>query len=192
MDLSKLPKLSETPRPPPQPGPEAPRVPVARVEPAQFGLGAEAWISLAFGMLLLLISHNTLGYFSSKLFHTSFEPFPDPTRQYPARCDFILYMDGTKIFYRDTVTFWSDLVVTLFAITLILDGLILLRARRAGVILCALAVTTIATLANLFYLVRTISGGLPIISILAVIFGVYIAIYQWNLYKSRTAARAGA
>src|SRR5438874_1353574 len=155
MDLSKLPKLSETPRAP-QAAQESPSV-AARAEAAQIGTGAEAWISLAFGVFLLLFAHNTLGYFSSKVFHTSFEPYADPTRPYPARCDFILYSDGTKIFYRDTTNFWSDLVVTLFAITLILDGVVLLRARKPGIVLCALCITTIATLANVFYLVRTIS-----------------------------------
>ncbi len=67
------------------------------------------------GVLLLVLAPHSLGYFSSKVFHTTFEPYPDPTRPFPAKCDFLLYDDGTKIFYRDTTDFWSDLAITAFA-----------------------------------------------------------------------------
>jgi hypothetical protein len=187
MDFSKLPKLSKSdPLPANEVAPTtdstAPSFPGR--EPAQFGTGAEAWISIAIGVLLLLFIPHTLGYFSARFFHTKFEPWPDPTRPYPAKCDFILYSDGTQVFYRDTLNFWSDLAVTAFAFTLILDGIVLVRARRPLPVLTVFCITVAATLGNLFYLVRTFSGGLPWISTLAVIFGVYIAIYQWNLYQS--------
>jgi hypothetical protein len=58
----------------------------------------------------------------------------------------------------------------------------------------ALALTVLTTLYNLGYLVTSFgSMGLAYISAFAVAFGVYIAMYQWNLLKaSRAAAGAGA
>ena len=134
MDMSKLPKFSQTPAPPPpeqpmmdqaNPGPLSAPAQAAPAVAARPGNGPEAWISIGIGVILLLITPNTLAYFSSKIFHTKFEPFVDPTRPFPAKCDFIMYTDGTKIFYRDMTAFWSDLAVTAFALTLILDGFVM-------------------------------------------------------------------
>jgi len=181
MDVSKLPKLSQSDAPPPTPvEPEGQR-PIQFAPPNRV---AEAWISIAVGIILLLVTPHTLGYFSSKVFHTPFAPYADPTRPYPARCDFILYDDGTKIFYRDTRDFWNDLVITAFAMVLIVDGILMVRARRPTVVLAALILTVLATLGNLIYLVATFSNGLPIISALAVVFGVYIAISQWSVFRT--------
>ena len=190
MDLSKLPKLSETPAVPVDPTPSAVWVEKA-VPVTQSGstvhnstIGAEAWISIGIGLLLLLLTPHTLAYFSSKIFHTPFQPYPDPTRPYPAKCDFILYDNGTKEYYRDRLEFWSDLAITAFAVILLLDGAVIARARRPKPVLIIFCVTVAATAGNLFYLIQTMSSGLPIISACAVIFGGYIAIYQWNLFKT--------
>src|SRR4051812_70934 len=105
MDLSKLPRMSETPAPPPPPAdPNAPAINPAttttrrRRDDDDISLApssaAEAWFSIAIGAVLLLMSPHTLGYFSSKLFGPAFAPFPDPTLPPPAMCDFILYTDG--------------------------------------------------------------------------------------------------
>jgi hypothetical protein len=193
MDMSKLPRLSQSPRPPDaadEPtAPAAPAAPppataAAPTYAAHDAVGslAEAWISLAIGALLLFFVPYTLQYASSKLFGTSFVPFADPTRPFPARCDFIMYNDGTKIFYRDLPNYWSDMAVTAFAIVLILDGLILLLARRRGFVAVAFVFTLLATAGNLVWLIGSYSQyGFAMLSALAVIFGVYIALYQWKL-----------
>jgi hypothetical protein len=214
MDLSKLPKLSQTQNPgsgepPAQTAPSSSPAPATefcracglplragarfcdacgaatvRTSTGRAQLGAEVWINVAMGVLLLVLAPHTLGYFSSRVFHTTFEPYPDPTRPFPAKCDFLLYDDGTKIFYRDTMEFWSDLAITAFALTLIVDGIVMAFARRPFPVLCAFILTSATTLGNLFYLARTMNSGLPIISAMAVIFGVYIAIQQWKTFQS--------
>jgi hypothetical protein len=180
MDISKLPKLSQSEPPPPSPVEPADHRPIQFAPPNRV---AEVWISIAIGIILLLVTPHTLGYFSSRVFHTPFAPFADPTRPYPARCDFILYDDGTKIFYRDTRDFWNDLVITAFAMVLIVDGILMVRARRAAVVMAGLLLTILATLGDLIYLVATFSSGVAIISALAVVFGVYIAISQWSVFR---------
>jgi hypothetical protein len=200
MDMSKLPRLSQSDAPPPDEAPglsDEPRMRSAVVAtsnetPPRLGSGAEAWISIGIGLLVLFMSPNTLKYVASKISHSPLELFPDPTRPFPAKCDFILYEDGTKIFYRNMPVFWSDVVVTAFALILILDGLVLVWARRAKTVLIAFGITALATAANGIYLFTTIQSGLPIISAFAVLFGVYIAIAQWGYYKALTAFEAAS
>lgn len=206
MDLSKLPRLSQTEQPPPPaapvaappaarptagepPAPQQP--PLAQPTPAEQERvvyvehvapgGPEAWISMAMGMLFLLMIPHTLTYASSKLFGTTFAPWPDPTQPYPAKCDFKLFTDGTKIFYRDSPDFWSDLFVTCFAVVLIFDGLIILWVRKRLLIMAAFTMTILVVLLNLGYLIKSMSGGLAMLSAVAVTYGVYIAIFQWRL-----------
>jgi hypothetical protein len=189
MDMSKLPRLSQTnrddaPTPaagqqataplPPSPSPTAsdPQ-PVQRADLGNYepGVGGEVWISIAVGAILLLMFRRLLQYLSHVLFGTFFAPYLMP--------------DGTDVPYTSTPDFWSDLGVTSFAIVLILEGVALAIGRkRPGVVTVALALTVLVTLYNLGYLVMTISGGFPIISAFAVAFGVYIAMYQWNLLKA--------
>ncbi len=81
--------------------------------------------------------------------------------------------------------FWSDLAVTSFALALIVEGIALVLSRRWAVVLFALVLTLAATLLNLGFVLGTYSQyGLARISALAVIFGVYMAIYQWTLLQS--------
>ena len=156
----------------------------------------EAWISIGVGVILLLIVPTTLQYFSSKIFHTHFAPFgpyvdPENPSALQPKVDYILYVDGSKVFYRDTLGFWSDLVVTAFALVLILDGILLVRRRSVGVLGFAFCLTVAATLGNLIYLVSTYSSsGLAWISALAVLFGGYIAISQWTMLSGQLRARA--
>jgi hypothetical protein len=75
--------------------------------------------------------------------------------------------------------------VTIFAFVLIIDGFLMIRARRPMVVMAALCLTVIATVANLIYFVGTYnSEGLAIISALAVVFGIYIAISQWTVFRA--------
>ncbi len=153
----------------------------ARTGATAASAGAEAWISIAIGIILLILTPNTLTFCSSKIFHTTFAPYPDPTRPFPAKCDFILYDDGSKQFYRDRPEFWSDLAITTFAAAMIVEGFTLILSRRRSAMIFALGLTVAATLLNLGYVIATTSKyGWPILSLLAVVFGVYIAIQQWT------------
>jgi hypothetical protein len=209
MDLSKLPKLSQTPAPPPDlatgvneappPPPaiaaamssrpewcrkcHAPNAPNSRfcascgaglggpTGAAPVEVGAEAWISVAVGAILLLLQPRLLKFISHKLFGTFFAPYQ--------------MEDGTEVPYTAQLDFWSDLAITAFALVLIAEGIVVVFSRRPAVVLAAFLLTVAATLGNLLYLLLTFSTyGLALYSALAVAFGVYIALYQWRLYQS--------
>ncbi len=188
--MSKLPRLSQTkPDDPPAPMVEdtvgAPLTHPPRAhellddQPRHIdpGVGAEVWISIAVGVILLLMFPRLPQYLAHLLFGAAFAPYQMP--------------DGTVVPYTSTGDFWSDLGVTAFAIVLILEGVALAVGRnRPAVVAFALALTVLVTLYNLGYLIMTIGGGLPMISAFAVAFGVYIAIYEWNLLKTARAVAA--
>jgi hypothetical protein len=209
MDLSKLPRLSTTGSPPPDPAsPEAPPpelvtttsapaagyctcgaplragarfcdscgAPVAAgssqrgfAPEGDAGSGAEVWLSVAIGALLLLMQPRLLQFLSHKLFGTFFSPFLDE--------------NNNEVPYTAQMAFWSDLGITLFAFVLILEGLAIAFARRRGVVALAFGLTVATTAYNLAYLVYTFSSGVAILSAFAVAFGVYIAIFEWRLLQ---------
>jgi hypothetical protein len=181
MDLSKLPKLSNTQpaadRSPDGPDASASVPPAIRPAPPQFAFGgAEAWISIAVGVILLLMSPRLLQYVSSQLFGTQFTwTFSDHT--------------GQPISYTQSVYLWGDLALTLFALVLIVEGILLAWVRRPAVVLAAMVLTILVTLFNLIYLVMMLPNyGLQIMSAFAVAFGVYIALHQWRMAQTLRAA----
>ena len=184
MDVSKLPRLSKTESPPQMPSSDLPPPPPPPISHSV----AEAWISIGVGVFLVLYCPNTLLYVCSKLFHTHFGIF-GPYDGMPGKVDYILYVDGSKTFYRDMTLFWSDLVISVFALALMVDGILMVCFRRLPIILLALCLTLAATLGNLVYLVTTYSQGLAVISALAVLFGGYIAFGQWNMAAQMLRAR---
>ena len=180
MDLSKLPKLSQTPAPPVPVGDEInPPVPddsqATRVyeRRGQESLSiAEIWISLIVGLILLMWCPTMMKYLSSLIFHTEFAPF--------------FLADGTILPYPKVYPqFWSDLCITAFAFVLILEGVALSMARKRWLVTLAFGMTVLATLLNLGFIFATFASyGAPVVSLLAVAFGVYIALYQWRLLRS--------
>lgn len=161
MDLSKLPKLSHTPPSDPPPPPER-----MRAAP----IGPEVWISFAVGVILLLYYRRFLEWVCSRLFGTSFNEFHKP--------------DGTMVPYPQVPEFWSDLGITLFAIVLILESLVLAFARHRAMIWIVFTLTLCMIGYNLGYLISSYSDhGLAAVSALAVAFGGYIALHQWNLLR---------
>ena len=193
MDMSKLPRMSQTPPPPPpetsepalDEGCSAPGIPAAQAQRAyrqELDYGseptvslAEAWISIAIGLILMFVS--TAGRFLEYLTSSNFSwNFTDPT--------------GAPLPYRQTVFFWGDVAIFAFALLLIIDGLILFT-RKPALVTVALAFTIITVLMNFFYVVRMMNGyGFQLWSAIAVAFGVYIAIFQWRLLQSLRSSRA--
>ena len=190
MDLSKLPRMSQTPAPPPPAAddPAAPPPPIATAAAAHVpeygyepstGPMAEAWISLAIGVILLLMFFRPIEYLLTS--KQSFE------QRYT-----FSNADGSPLTYTQTVFFFGDVAIVSFALVLIIDGLILFT-RKPKLIAAALAFTVITVLLNLAYVVRMMNGyGLQFASALAVAFGVYIAIFQWKLLQSLRMAQAWA
>ena len=209
MDISKLPRLSQTSQSSDQGAPPAPAdaggaavanaslwcarcnapnpagtrycgncaAPLGLRDVPRTEAGIEAWLSIGLGAILLLMNPRLLQYLSHICFGTSFAPYLMP--------------DGTEVPYTAQLDFWSDLGITLFSVVLILDGIVLVISRKAWIVATALALTLAATFYNLCYLVLTFGrAGLALISAFAVIFGVYIALYQWRLWNAVRPPRA--
>jgi len=179
MDLSKLPKLSNTPKPPDStpPNSESPPPSSRQVDygPEPTSVGLEAWISIAVGAFLLLMYPRFLQWLSHRAFGTNFNPFVDAA--------------GNVVPYSQVPAFWSDLGPVLFGVVLILEGLVMAFIRRTALVAIVLTLTAIATFYNLVYLVMSYGRyGLAPISFLAVAFGFYICMYQWKYLRQRRSA----
>ncbi len=189
MDMSKLPRMSQTPPPPPEVAPDA-MLPSPVYEPADLRHEpapsyGEAWISLAVGGILMLMSPYTLQWLVSLV--SSYKPPFLPITSLDSSTGLTV-----EVPYVESIFFFDHLCVFAFAVVLMIDGLVLLT-RRVSLITFAFALTIVATLMNFIYVVSSTmrGGGLPFTSALAVAFGVYIAIYQWNLLKSLRVLRRG-
>ena len=186
MDMSKLPRLSETQRQqearaaavaatPATHAAPPPGVDYAPASPME-NTGPGAWFSIAIGVIVLLLNLRFWQYF---LFRSQFTwTFSDAT--------------GNPLEYPQTVFFWGDLAMVSYGIVLIVDGLVLAFVRQPAAIMAAFALTMIATLLNLGYLVvmMGMGFGLQLMSALAVAFGVYIAMSQWRAMGMLRARRA--
>jgi hypothetical protein len=178
MDLSKLPKLSKTPEnqsPPPShsmppdsfdslpPG----SFPLRELPAPAIGL-AEAWISIGLGILVLFIFPNTIKYIHSP---TQFQQDVTSTDK-----------QGNPIPYLQSIFFWTDLGVTVFAVALIFEGIILALARKIAPLAFAFAITCFAALFNVFVIIRS-RGEIefPIFCGVAVVVLGYMALTQLRL-----------
>jgi hypothetical protein len=124
--------------------------------------GGEGYFSLAIGALLLLMYPRFLQWLSHVTLGTGFVPFKIGDREIP---------------YPQVPAFFSDLGITLFALALLVEGLFLVVARRcAWAMYLAAGVMLVAVVLNLYVVASQFSGGLPVISALAVIFGLYSAV----------------
>jgi hypothetical protein len=180
MDLSKLPKLSKSQPPPDAPATANPGVPIpsdvaesrniaARTVPLT-GL-AEGWISVALGIILLLLYPNTIKYLHSRETFEQTNPITDG--------------QGNPLHYTKSAFFWSDLGVTFFALVLIVEGIVLAFARRRGLVLATFALTVFGGIFNLGAVIYVYSLiGLPIVCALAIAVCGYMAIVQWSLFVS--------
>jgi hypothetical protein len=182
MDVSKLPKFSETKSTPPDaadnsPPPPASQRPMHYVSEPVAGRGPEAWISIAVGAFLLYMFPRFLQWISSRVFHTHFDEFQ---------------LDNVVVPYTQVPEFWMDLGPVLFGVVLILDGIVLLSSRKVWMVAVAFVLTVVATIYNLGYVVASYSkfGAAPI-SFLAAAFGAYIAWYQWRTLQGMRAATNG-
>lgn len=146
-------------------------VPDYRAEP-DVGVGPEAWISIAIGAIVLFLYHRTFEWLLG-------------SKSLPVITD----VNGNVIPYAKSAFFWQDLGPALFGVILVVEGLALVFARNRAVVSVALVLTLAAAAVNLWAIIATTKLiGFPIMSAIAVAFCVYIAIYQWRLLQSLTAA----
>src|SRR5262245_569914 len=111
MDLSKLPKLSGDREPPPAPGHAGALgpgttepIPYARANP---GGVAEGWLSLAIGGIILALSPRLIQFLLSPSTFAQKWTFNDG--------------GGNPLPYPRTVYFWGDVVLTAFAVALMIE-----------------------------------------------------------------------
>jgi hypothetical protein len=143
-----------------------------------------------------MLSPGGIKNLSATLSGREYTPYTDPD-DVNKRVDFLRYTNTstgvvTDYHYRDMFdAFWSDTVVTAFALALILEGIVIAVVKNRWIILGSAIVITGVTLLNLWYVAASytrtspITGtsyGLAPYSVLAVIFGVVMAGYQFRLF----------
>ena len=200
MDLSKLPKLSQTTQrtDPIEPGSQAPASQLP-AEPTAFcpacgsplrasarfcdscgaptrtpagraQAGAEAWISIAIAAILLFLFPNLMVY----LFH------PGTTR-----FDATDTGTGASIPYAHSAFIWPDVGVTFFCFVLILDAVLMLILPKRGVVMLAFALAILCAALNLFVIIKSMDIlGFQVVCAIAVAFSIYIAIQRWSNFRS--------
>ena len=196
MDLSKLPKMSQTPPPPTppdsQPTPQGnPQVidhrdQIAHVEA---GVGGMVWVSVILGSICIWAGRRFGSYLAAKLsgreFHTQTNWISGPKT-------------GQEVAFWDLADSqaWTDASFFLFGLALILEALALwvISSKMGGkkpVLAISLLVVVVATAFNLYTVVRIMgAGALPLMSVVAVAMGGYMAMYQWKLLRVLSTGRA--
>jgi hypothetical protein len=205
MDLSKLPRLSQSDAPPPQSGaPADPSAPVnyeAAERPPQAappgtprlnyedrpaaGTGAEIWISLAIGLILMFWAARFGTYLISLITHEAFHTGV-PWIAGPKAGQEVAYWE------LEGFTAWTEASLWLFGLTLVFDALILYAAggKRAWLVVVGFALTLGVCAFNAFVCAKIFNAGVtPLMSLMALAFGIYMAIYQWGLLKDVLAAQ---
>ena len=164
------------------------------IVPRDAGVGAEVWLSAIIGAFLMLMGRSFAGWLMAKLtgqpYVTGATWAPGNDHGYPA---------GSPVGYWELEGFvaLNDSAIFLFGLAMVLEALVLALVgtrfrRKVGLVTLALAMTVAATAYNLFVGGKLLSAGLlPLMSLLAVAFGGYIAMYEWRLLQSlRATSRA--
>ena len=191
MDMSKLPKLSQTPAPPAaEESAAAPENASAPVEPRRvveyrtpvdpgFSVG-EIWFSLIVGVIFLLLGRSFGGYALAKVtgqpHHTGVVWSPGTP------------LAGQEVSYRELQgnVFLNDSAMFLVGLAIVLDAIVrvaVYKGIRAARLLAYLgfAITVLATIYNLYAVSVLLKGNvLPLLSLLAVAMGGYISFQQWQ------------
>ena len=212
MDMSKLPRLSQTnkddaPAPiagsaaaPPPPAPDRnvpdyqPRDGYAAADGGYdpgYSVGAEVWISVILGIVFMFMGWNFARYAAATLTGRTFHTNVNWTEGEKA---------GQEVAYYDLQggTAHTESGLFLFGLALVLEALAMLAAHagapgRRALVGFALLVTLAATGYNLFVVVRLFGMGItPLMSVIAVAVGGYMATYQWRLLKQVSASTAPA
>jgi hypothetical protein len=186
MDLSKLPKFSDSPPPPPSEQPE-PVTPIPPKPSPQPGIGADIWVSLVIGLLFVFMGLNFGKFLVSKVtgqpYHTHVNWTEGPLADSP----------DPEVAYFDLSGFtaWTDMGVFLFGLVLLFEaaakGVIAIRPGGASRLILVLAILlTFATvMLNLFVCYRLMSMQItPLISGLAVAFGGWILFDEWRMLRN--------
>ena len=146
------------------------------------GIGAEVWLSAIIGIVLMLLKHSFAAWAVAALtgsaYHTNVNWTAGPNA-------------GQEVAYWDLEGFTAleDAAVFLFGFALVLEAAVLavvhsrVRSKRP-LLLLAITITLVATALNLVVAGKLVGAGVtPLLSLLALGFGGYIAAYEWRLYR---------
>ena len=147
------------------------------------GVGAEVWVSAVLGIIMILLGRSFGGWMMATM---TGKPYDTGVVWSPGAP-----LEGQPVEYWQLVGFTalSDSAIFLFGVALLLEAVVLFAAytsfrRKTLLIGFALFVTTAATLYNLYVSFRMFSAGLlPLMSLLAVAFGGYLAVFEWQLLQ---------
>jgi hypothetical protein len=169
------------------------------------GMWIEAFLSIAVGLFLMLIAPNGIKYMTSTLMGKPFTPYIDPddptqTKKvnYERWHDPVTNTDNVYTYRSRFEHYWSDMCVTSFALALILEGIVMALIRNRWVVLASALLIVGVTILNIWYVgasytrispITKQAYGLPLISVLAIIFGVVMAGYQFMLFNELRAAK---
>jgi hypothetical protein len=147
-----------------------------------YSIGAEVWISFILGVVFMFMGFNFARYVGAKLSGGAFHTNVNWTAG---------EKEGQEVAYFDLQggTAYTESGIFLFGLALVLEAAALVvantgaRGRRAFVGF-ALFVTLLATAYNLFVAGKLFSLGItPLMTVIAVAIGGYMAAYQWRLFK---------
>lgn len=196
MDLSKLPKLSNTQSQEPSPPAQTETGVSPSVSPSRFpveyrtpsindpNLGADIWVNSIIGLLMIGMGFTFAQFLFAKLtghtFHTQ-----------------VNWTDGPKTgqevayFELEGFTAWTQMGMFLFGLVLLLEAaakaIAVLRPGSLGrsLLIVTLVLTAATTALNLFICLKLFgSGTIPMISGLGVAFGGWILASEWQMLKS--------
>jgi hypothetical protein len=92
---------------------------------------------------------------------------------------------GAPLPYPSTEFYWSDLGVAAFCVVMLVEAIVMLFVRKTPLLMVALALTVVTALLNIYVIGRTFSIlGFQLLNALAVAFAIYIAICQFALVRS--------
>lgn len=202
MDMSKLPRLSETQRqqeahaaavgaaPAPTPPAQAP-VPAQPVVDLDHSVGAEVWISVILGLIFMFMGWNFARYaiatMTGQTFHTNATWNAGPKAG-----------QEVEYFELEGGTAYTQAGIFLFGLALLLEAAAMLIAYtgapfKRALVAFALLVTLLATVFNVFVAIKMFAIGIfPLMSALAVAFGGYMAVYEWRMLQVLNARAARA
>jgi cytochrome c oxidase subunit IV len=185
MDLSKLPKLSDTKSQAPaeNPMPPAPQginyQPYANRQPS---IGGDIWFSVVIGIVLMLLGGTFAKFAIAKMthhpFHTNYTwPDDDPRGR-----------GGQEVDYFDLqgYTAWTDMGIFLFGVTVVFEAaakaFIVMKpgAMSRYLLMLAIVLTLLAIILNLIAAMKVYSlDVIPTFSALAIAFGGWILFDEW-------------
>ncbi len=185
MDISKLPKLSETrkhepgaaPRDAPQPHPSAVPIPTAQPVPARVEAppGPEVFINVIIGLLLVYMGWPVFDYLIHRV---TGRPFGHP----------VFDATGNPIEYTKSVFIWINGGVALFGLALIAYAL-LGRSRSGTMAWTVLLLLAVSGAVNVYAVIGSMNViGLQILPVLCGAFAIYLSMYQWARVRLRHSA----